>query len=71
MDTAFRLYFRCHSSLRLCLSVPCCSVTKAQLYRGRGGEMMREAVCRLIACIATAGVELDAAAVAVLQVRRN
>ena len=42
-------------------------VQEAQLYRGRGGEMMREAVCRLISCIATAGIPLEPPAIAMLQ----
>jgi hypothetical protein len=34
-------------------------IEKNRLYRGRGGEIMRSAVCRLIQCIATAQVPLN------------
>ena len=37
-------------------------VEKARLYRGRGGEIMRDAVCVLIKSIALAGHELSARA---------
>jgi hypothetical protein len=33
-------------------------IEKARLYRGRGGEIMRSAVCRLIECISQANVPL-------------
>ena len=33
-------------------------VEKARLYRGRGGEMVRAAACRLIEAVARAGVPL-------------
>jgi hypothetical protein len=34
-------------------------IEKKRLYRGRGGEIMRSAVCRLIQCISTARVPLN------------
>jgi len=34
-------------------------IEKARLYRGRGGEIMRSAVCRLIECISQAKVPLS------------
>ena len=34
-------------------------IEKARLYRGRGGESMRSAVCRLIECISQARVPLN------------
>ncbi|KAL3803856.1 hypothetical protein HJC23_004018 [Cyclotella cryptica] len=34
------------------------SIEKARLYRGRGGEIMRSAACRMIECISLAGVPL-------------
>jgi hypothetical protein len=33
-------------------------IEKARLYRGRGGEIMRSAVCRLIECISQARLPL-------------
>jgi hypothetical protein len=42
-------------------------VQEAELYRGRGGEMMREAVCHLVGCIATAGLVLESADIVMLQ----
>ena len=35
-------------------------VEKAKQYRGKGGDMLRTAACRLIECIADAGLSLDA-----------
>ena len=35
-------------------------VEKAKQYRGKGGDMLRTASCRLIECIADAGLSLDA-----------
>ena len=35
------------------------AVEKARLYRGKGGEVMRSAICRLVECIARAEVRLD------------
>ena len=34
------------------------AIEKARLYRGRGGEIMRSAVCRLIECLSQARVSL-------------
>lgn len=34
------------------------AIEKARLYRGRGGEIMRSAVCRLIECLSQARVHL-------------
>lgn len=34
------------------------SIEKARLYRGRGGEIVRQAVCRLIECVAIAALPL-------------
>ena len=34
-------------------------VEKARLYRGRGGEIMRYASCRLIECISLANIHMD------------
>jgi len=34
------------------------TIEKARLYRGRGGEIMRSAVCRLIECISIACIPL-------------
>lgn len=34
-------------------------IEKARLYRGRGGELVRSAACRLIECIALANVPLN------------
>jgi len=34
-------------------------IEKRRLYRGRGGEIMRVAVCRLVECIALARLQLD------------
>lgn len=42
-------------------------VEEKQLYRGKGGEMLRGATCRLIECIADAGLALDASTTAQLQ----
>ena len=42
-------------------------VEEKQQYRGKGGEMLRGATCRLIECIADAGLHLDAATTVQLQ----
>ena len=42
-------------------------VEAKQQYRGKGGEMLRGATCRLIECIADAGLRLDTATTAQLQ----
>ena len=34
-------------------------IEKRRLYRGRGGEIMRVAVCRLVQCISLSGIPLD------------
>lgn len=34
-------------------------IEKARLYRGKGGEIMRNGVCRLIECISYAGIKLS------------
>ena len=36
------------------------TIEKKRLYRGKGGEQMREAVCRFIECLARAGIPLTA-----------
>jgi tubulin-specific chaperone D len=33
-------------------------IEKARLYRGRGGELVRAAACRLMECISLSGVAL-------------
>lgn len=35
------------------------AIEKARLYRGKGGEIMRSAVSRFIACISMAGISLN------------
>jgi len=35
------------------------AIEKKRLYRGRGGEIMRSAVCRLVECISIAGIALS------------
>mmetsp|Transcript_8740 Transcript_8740/g.14333 ORF Transcript_8740/g.14333 Transcript_8740/m.14333 type:complete len:766 (-) Transcript_8740:366-2663(-) len=41
-------------------------VEKARLYRGRGGEIMRGAICRLIECISIAALPLSTASLSTL-----
>lgn len=45
-----------HSLLEIAEMVP--AIEKKRLYRGKDGEQMRAAVCRLIECISIAGVHL-------------
>jgi hypothetical protein len=35
------------------------AIEKARLYRGKGGEIMRSAVSRFIACISMSGISLN------------
>lgn len=44
-------------------------IEKARLYRGRGGEIVRASVCRLIQCIAEAEFSLEPPVILRLQVR--
>jgi len=37
------------------------AIDKARLYRGKGGEVMREAVCKLVCACAAVGLPMSAA----------